>query len=134
MEVLDFLSSFLTHRCSLYHPLYFPCLKYFITGCLQRESVRPGYVFLPLVSCLRAGVERNCLALLRESRCLRVPVAQLSLCLSPGWSAELTVTNLDKHVRDLHRLKKPPFPEERLPSLGDRTKPVEQSLPTRLCP
>lgn len=91
-------------------------------------------MFLPLMSCLRAGVERNCLALLRESHCLVSQWPQLSLCLSSGWSAELAVTNLDEHVRDLHCLKKPPFPEERLPSLGDRTKPVEQSLLTRLCP
>lgn len=84
------------------------------------------------MSCLRAGVERNCLALLRDSHCFRVPSGPNSLCLSSGWSAELTVTNLDKHVRDLHPLKKPPFPEERLLSLGDRTEPC-QSL-TRLCP
>lgn len=82
MEVPDFLSGFLIHRCFLYHPLYFLCLKYFITGCLQRESVRPGYIFLPLMSGLRAGVERNCLSLLRESHCFCVPSGPNSLCVS----------------------------------------------------
>lgn len=59
---------------------------------------------------------------------------RLSLCLISGWLAELTVTNLVKHVRDLHYLKKSPFPEERLPSLVVRTKPTDQRLLTRLCP
>ena len=83
----------------MYHPLYFLCLKYFITGCLQRESVRPGYIFLPLMSGLRAGVERNCLSLLRESHCFCVPSA--GILPSPMAFLNIPGTSLGLSLEDV---------------------------------
>ena len=102
---------------------------------LFAEAVGEAWLHIPAIDELpESWCGRNCLALLRGSHCRVSQWPQLSLCLSSGWSAELTVTHLEEHVRDLRHLKKPPFHEERVLSLGDRTKPVEQSLLTRLCP